>query len=57
MGILKRYGGDVIRARLVNWMLRLSLQWQPLIKRMRVQHGSADVDLMLDALYAASAPD
>jgi transposase len=34
-GILKRYGGDVTRTTLANWMIRLSLQLQPLINLMR----------------------
>ena len=34
-GILKRYGGDVTRATLANWMIRLSVQLQPLINLMR----------------------
>lgn len=31
----KRYGGDVTRTTLANWMIRLSLQLQPLINLMR----------------------
>lgn len=34
-GILKRYGGEVTRTTLANWMIRLSLQLQPLINLMR----------------------
>jgi transposase len=34
-GILKRYGGDVTRTTLANWMIRLSVQLQPLINLMR----------------------
>jgi transposase len=30
-GILKRYGGDITRTTLANWMIRLSMQLQPLI--------------------------
>ena len=35
VSILKRYGGDVTRGTLANWMIRLSLQLQPLINLMR----------------------
>ncbi|MDH3993566.1 MAG: IS66 family transposase [Gammaproteobacteria bacterium] len=34
-GILKRYGGEVSRTTLANWMIRLSVQLQPLINLMR----------------------
>ena len=34
-GILKRYGGDITRTTLANWMIRLSLQLQPLINLIR----------------------
>ena len=36
-GILKRYGGDVTRTTLANWMIRLSLQLQPGDKPMVLQ--------------------
>jgi hypothetical protein len=39
-GILKRYGGDVTRSTLANWMIRLSLQLQPLINLMREEQLS-----------------
>lgn len=34
-GILKRYGGDITRTSLANWVIQLSLQLQPLINLMR----------------------
>ncbi len=34
-GILKRYGGDVTRTSMANWIIRLSIQCQPLIHVMR----------------------
>ena len=39
-GILKRYGGDITRASLANWVIRLSVELQALINLMReVQLG------------------
>ncbi len=34
-GIVKRYGGDITRTTLANWVIRLSQQLQPLINLMR----------------------
>ena len=39
-GILKRYGGEVTRTTLANWLIRLSLQLQPLINLMREEQLS-----------------
>lgn len=39
-GILKRYGGEISRATLANWVIRLSLQLQPLINLMREHQHS-----------------
>jgi len=39
-GILKRFGGDVTRASMANWIIRLALQCQPLVHVLREhQHG------------------
>ena len=41
-GILKRYGGSVSRTTLANWLIRLSLQLQPLMNLMRDEQLSGD---------------
>ena len=40
--ILKRYGGDITRTSMANWVIRLSLQLQPLINLMREQQLGYD---------------
>lgn len=40
--ILKRYGGDISRTSLANWVIKLSLQLQPLINLMREHQLSYD---------------
>jgi transposase len=40
--ILKRYGGEITRTSLANWVIRLSLQIQPLINLMRDHQLSYD---------------
>ena len=40
--ILKRYGGTITRTTLANWMIRLSLQLQPLINLMREHQLAGD---------------
>lgn len=40
--ILKRYGGDITRTSMANWVIRLSLQLQPLINLMREQQLAYD---------------
>lgn len=44
--ILKRYGGEITRTSMANWVIRLSLQVQPLINLMR------DHQLAYDYLHA-----
>jgi len=44
--ILKRYGGEITRTSMANWVIRLSLQVQPLINLMR------DHQLSYDYLHA-----
>jgi len=39
-GILKRYGGDVTRTSMANWIIRLARQCQPLIHLMRAHQHS-----------------
>jgi hypothetical protein len=41
-GILKRYRGSVTRTTLAHWLIRLSLQLQPLINLMRDEQLAAD---------------
>lgn len=41
-GILKRYGGEITRTSLANWVIQLSLQLQPLINLMREHQLSYD---------------
>lgn len=38
--IIKRYGGEVTRATMANWLIRLSIQLQPLIHLMRAHQHS-----------------
>lgn len=45
--ILKRYGGEVSRTSMANWVIRLSLQLQPLINLMR-EHQLAYDYLQID---------
>jgi len=40
--ILKRYGGTITRTTLANWMIRLSLQLQPLINLLREHQLAGD---------------
>lgn len=40
--ILKRYGGEITRTSMANWVIRLSLQLQPLINLMREQQLAYD---------------
>jgi transposase len=40
--ILKRYGGEVTRTSMANWIIRLALELQPLINLMRDQQLSYD---------------
>ncbi len=42
-GILSRYGGDISRATLANWVIKLAHQLQPLINLMREQQLSGDI--------------
>ena len=41
-GMLKRYGGSVSRSTLAQWLIRLSLQLQPLINLLRDEQLSGD---------------
>ena len=41
-GILKRYGGEITRTSLANWVIRLSVELQPLINLMREHQLSYD---------------
>lgn len=45
--ILKRYGGDISRTSMANWVIRLSLELQPLINLMR-EHQLAYDYLQID---------
>ena len=42
-GILARYGGDISRATLANWVIKLAEQFQPLINLMREHQLSGDI--------------
>ena len=42
-GILSRYGGDITRATMANWVIKLAHQLQPLINLMREQQLSGDI--------------
>jgi len=42
-GILSRYGGDITRATLANWVIKLAHQFQPLINLMREHQLSGDI--------------
>lgn len=46
-GILKRYGGSITRTTMANWMIRLSLQLQPLVNLLQEVQLSSDY-LMVD---------
>ncbi len=46
-GILKRYGGDVTRASMANWIIRLAMQCQPLIHLLR-EHQHAGGLIQMD---------
>ena len=41
-GILRRYGGEITRTSLANWVIRLSVELQPLINLMREHQLSYD---------------
>lgn len=41
-GILKRYGGSINRSTMANWLIRLSLQFQPVVNLMREVQLTAD---------------
>ena len=42
-GILSRYGGDISRATLANWVIKLAHQLQPLINLMREHQLAGDI--------------
>ncbi len=42
-GILSRYGGDITRATMANWVIKLAHQLQPLINLMRDHQLSGDI--------------
>jgi len=42
-GILERYGGDITRTTLANWMIKLARQLQPLINLLRDSQLSGDI--------------
>ncbi|WP_198264907.1 IS66 family transposase [sulfur-oxidizing endosymbiont of Gigantopelta aegis] len=42
-GILSRYGGDITRATMANWAIKLAHQFQPLINLMREHQLSGDI--------------
>ena len=42
-GILSRYGGDISRATMANWVIKLAHQLQPLINLMREHQLSGDI--------------
>jgi len=42
-GILSRYGGDISRATMANWVIKLAHQFQPLINLMREHQLSGDI--------------
>lgn len=46
-GILKRYGGDVTRTSMANWIIRLALQCQPLVHVLR-EHQHAGPFIQID---------
>jgi len=46
-GILKRYGGNVTRTSMANWIIRLSIQCQPLIHLMR-DHQHTGIFIQMD---------
>ena len=41
-GILKRYGADITRTTLANWLIRLSLERQPLVNLLQETQLKAD---------------
>jgi len=41
-GILKRYGGSINRSTMANWLIRLSLQFQPVVNLMHEVQLTAD---------------
>jgi transposase len=59
--ILKRYGGTITRTTLANWMIRLSVQLQPLINLMRehqlaydyLQADETRIQVLKEAGYSA----
>ena len=42
-GIMSRYGGSVTRTTMANWLMRLSVQLQPLINLMREEQLAGDI--------------
>ena len=42
-GILSRYGGDITRATMANWIIKLAHQLQPLINIMREHQLEGDI--------------
>ncbi len=52
-GILKRYGADITRTTLANWLIRLSLELQPLVNLLQETQLKADA-LQGDDKYAGS---
>ena len=41
-GILKRYGGDITRTTLANWLIRLSAEFQPVVNLLEEHQLSSD---------------
>ena len=41
-GILKRYGGDITRTTLANWLIRLSVEFQPVVNLLEEHQLSSD---------------
>ena len=52
-GILKRYGAEITRTTLANWLIRLSLELQPLVNLLQETQLKADA-LQGDDKYAGS---
>lgn len=49
-GILSRYGGDITRATMANWVIKLAHQLQPLINLMREHQLEGDIIQMDETL-------
>ncbi len=57
-GILKRYGGEITRATLANWVIHLSHQLQPLINLIReLQNAGAIIQMDETTVKVLKEPD